>query len=242
VAAQTYRDFEHIVADGGSRDETMAIVERHRHERLSASSEPDRGIYDAMNKGLARATGDYVLFLNADDYLAGPESLGIAARQLGQHDVDLLFGDTRFVARDGRTPHRRYYSSRGFSPWWLKVGAMPPHPSMFLRRTLMQRLGGYDDSYRIAADFDFVARAVLRHKATFASLPVALTVFRMGGVSTAGLASKLAVNREVARSLTALGQRLAAVSAWLKLPLKLAQYRLHSSDHAIADWPPPPRT
>lgn len=228
VAAQTDVEFEHIVVDGGSRDDTMRIVKHRAGARLSAVSEPDDGIYDAMNKGLARATGEYVLFLNADDYLAGPDSLSRAAAALAASRADILFADTQFVADNGASRVRRRYSVRRFAPWWLRVGAMPPHPSMFLRRSLMHELKGYDTSYRIAGDFDLVARAILSRRASFTLLPEVLTHFRVGGVSTAGLRSKLVVNRECARSLRELGQPLASIAVFLRLPLKLAQYRLMS--------------
>jgi glycosyltransferase involved in cell wall biosynthesis len=226
VARQTGVDYEHIVVDGASRDDTMDVVQRHAHPRLSAVSEPDKGIYDAMNKGIARATGDYLLFLNADDYLARPDSLKLAADAIAQSGTDCLFADTRFVADEGRQPRRHLYSARRFSPWWLRIGAMPPHPSMFLRRSLMEELGGYDASYRIAGDFDFISRAILQRRATYATLPVVLTHFRVGGVSTSGLGSKLTLSREMARSLHHLGQPLSQVAVMLRFPLKLAQFAI----------------
>ena len=225
VARQTGVDYEHIIVDGGSRDGTMDVVHQHDHDRLSAKSEPDAGIYDAMNKGVARATGDYLLFLNADDYLARPDALALAAESLGLTDSDCLFADTQFVVNGGNTARQRLYSARSFAPWWLRVGAQPPHPSMFMRRALVRDLGGFDTSYRIAGDFDLVARAVLGRGASFAKLPVVLTHFRPGGVSTAGISAKLLLSRELARSLRALGQPLSRGAVWLRMPLKLFQFR-----------------
>lgn len=226
VARQTDVDYEHIVVDGASRDDTMEVVQRHNHPRLSAVSEPDKGIYDAMNKGIARATGDYLLFLNADDYLARPDSLKLAADAIARSGTDCLFADTRFVAGEGGQPRRQLYSARRFSPWWLRIGAMPPHPSMFLRRSLMEELGGYDTSYRIAGDFDFISRAILQHHATYTTLPMVLTHFRVGGVSTSGLQSKLTLSREMARSLQHLGQPFGHTAVLLRFPLKMAQFAI----------------
>ncbi len=225
VAAQQGVEYEHLIVDGGSRDETMAVVDRYRHDRLSAVSEPDRGIYDAMNKGVARARGDYLLFLNADDYLARPDSLKLAADALAETEADCLFADTQFVGPDGTTAGHRLYSARRFARWWLRVGAQPPHPSMLLSRSLVEALGGYDTSFRIAGDFDLVARALLRRRASFATLPVVLTHFQVGGVSTAGMGAKLALNRELAQSLRGLGQPFHRIAVLLRLPLKLLQYR-----------------
>lgn len=237
VAKQVDADYEHLVIDGGSTDPTMDIVRAHAHPRLHALSEGDEGIYDAMNKGLARASGDYVLFLNSDDYLAGPDRLHHVAKAVESANVDCLFADTQFVASDGRTLSRRLYSARGIARWWLAIGAMPPHPSMFLRRKLMQDMGGYDTRYRIAGDFDFVARAILRHQASFAHLPLVTTRFRAGGVSTAGAQAKIALNREVSCSLAALGYRATGARVLLRYPFKLAQYRSrHHSLSTDPDW------
>lgn len=225
VARQGGADYEHVVVDGGSRDATMDVVQRHAHSRLSARSEPDAGIYDAMNKGIARASGDYILFVNADDYLARNDALALAASRLAESGADCLFADTQFVGTDGRTARQRLYSAARFAPWWLRVGAQPPHPSMFMRRQLMCDLGGFDTSFRIAGDFDLVARAVLASGASFATLPQVVTHFRPGGVSTAGLHAKLTLNREIARSLRQLGQPLAGAAVWLRMPLKLLQFR-----------------
>lgn len=225
VARQTGVNYEHIVVDGGSRDSTMALVRQHDHDRLAATSEPDAGIYDAMNKGVARATGDYLLFLNADDYLARPDALALAADELAKTNADCLFADTQFVGKAGTPAKQRLYSARHFAPWWLRIGAMPPHPSMFVRRTLVRDLGGFDTSYKIAGDFDLITRAVLGAGASFTKLPLVLTYFRLGGISTDGLRSKLILNRELARSLRALGQPLSPITVWLRVPIKLLQLR-----------------
>jgi glycosyltransferase involved in cell wall biosynthesis len=115
VARQTGVNYEHIIVDGGSSDGTMDVVRQHDHDRLIAKSEPDAGIYDAMNKGVAQATGDYLLFLNADDYLARPDALALAAEKLGQTDSDCLFADTQFVVDGGNTARQRLYSARSFA-------------------------------------------------------------------------------------------------------------------------------
>jgi glycosyltransferase involved in cell wall biosynthesis len=224
VASQSFTDYEHIVVDGASKDDTMDVVEAHRHERLSAVSEPDKGIYDAMNKGLARATGDYVQFLNSDDFLTGSDALGIAAAAMRASGADCVFGDTRFIEGDEARPGRRYYSVQRFRRWWVRAGVMPPHPSMFVKRDLLLKLGGFDTSYRISADFDLVARALLAEKAGWVTVPHAITNFRTGGLSTSGLTTKMAISRESARSLKALGQPLAGLSVLGRFPMKLVQF------------------
>lgn len=223
VRGQSRQDFEHIVVDGGSTDGTMAVVNDFAHPRLRAVSEPDDGLYDAMNKGLGMAKGDYVLFLNSDDLLARADALALVAARLGEAGPDCLFADTDFVKADGVTRAGRLYSAKGFRRWWLRIGVMPPHPSMFMRRDLARQLGGFDTSYRIAADFDLVARAVLKAGCSWATLPVVTTKFRVGGISTSGLAATLTLSREFARSLRAIGQPLAYLAVQLRFPLKAMQ-------------------
>jgi glycosyltransferase involved in cell wall biosynthesis len=189
VAGQDWEDFEHIIVDGASTDGTMVIVEAHRHSRLRTVSEPDSGIYDAMNKGVALARGDYVQFLNSDDFLLRPDALSLVAARVEASGADCIFADTQFVAGVEARHGGRYYSARDFDLWWLRIGAMPPHPSAFMKRELMLKLGLFDTRYRLAADFDLIARALLREHASWTTLPCALVAFRSGGISTAGLSS-----------------------------------------------------
>ncbi len=226
VASQSFDDYEHIVVDGASRDGTLDLVRRHPDPRLRLISEPDDGFYDAMNKGARAARGDYVIFLNSTDYFCRSDALELAARRLDETGADCLFADTQFVEEDGVTERRRVYSVRRFRRWWLRIGAMPPHPSMFVRRTRLLESGGFDVRYRIAADFDLTARLLLDKRATWAVLPVSLTNFRVGGVSTSGLRAKATVSSESADSLRRLGQPFARLAVQLRFPLKLTQFRL----------------
>lgn len=238
VAAQDYEDFEHVVVDGSSRDGTVAAVRAMAHARLQWVSEPDRGVYDAMNKGLRLATGDYVIFLNSDDYFARADVLSLAARALSESGSDCLFGDTVFVREDGRALAGRIYSAKRFRPWWLRLGVMPPHPSMFVRRSVLLDLGGFDLSYGIAADFDLIARAILARACSWTVMPEVLTYFRVGGVSTRGLSSKLKLGQEMARSLGRLGQPLATVAVQGRFLMKSLQLRRRSRLGQLTVKPP----
>ena len=178
-----------------------------------------------MNKGLSLATGDYVQFLNSDDFLTRPDALSLVASRIEESGASCVFADTQFVVGVEARPGLRLYSARQFRRWWLRIGAMPPHPSSFVKRELMLRLGGFDTGYRLAADFDLIARALLLEKASWTSLPCAIVAFRTGGASTAGLSSKLILGREFARSLARLGQPFAPLLVLLRFPLKLRQLR-----------------
>jgi len=156
VLDQQWPEIEHIVIDGGSTDGTREILERFRPDLAALVSEPDKGIYDAMNKGLARARGEVVCFLNADDRYADPEVLSDVVRQMQMHRLDALVADVGFFrAEDPGRMIRRYRSDR-FSPKKLAWGWMPAHPGFFLRREVAQRVGMFKTDYRIAGDYEFV--------------------------------------------------------------------------------------
>lgn len=217
VAAQNHPDFEHVIVDGGSTDGTLELVESLRHDRLRLVTGPDDGIYDAMNKGLRLARGDYVGFLNADDFFAAPDALRTIA---GSAPADCIMAGTWLLDANG-TPRRYVYSARGFRRWWLTVGAMPPHPSFYARRTLLLSAGGFDTRFTVAADFDLIARLILGQGASWTVVPRLLTCFRQGGLSTAGPGATLRISKDKQESLRALGYRAAPARTLLRFPLRI---------------------
>lgn len=220
VAAQQDAEVEHIVIDGGSRDGTMAVVARYPHVDVVVS-EPDRGIYDAMNKGIARATGDAIGFLNADDYFCRDNALDL----IGQHlqSADVVMGDLVIIDSGSGRP-RRFYSSRAFSPWMLRFGYMPPHPTIYAKREVFDRLGGFNSDFRIAGDFDFVARLMFGEKGVrWQRVPHTLVAFRTGGASTRNLSAKLQMNREILRSLRDLQRSWGMTALYARYPFKVLQ-------------------
>ena len=240
VDRQDWPDVEHIVIDGASKDGTPELVRQLAHPRLRLISEPDEGHYDAMNKGLREATGEYVGFLNADDFFASPQSLTMIADTIRATNADCVLGDTAFVDKNGN-PKGRLYSTRGFGRWWLRIGAMPPHPSFYARTELLRAAGGFDTRYHIAADFDLIARLLLKGKASWARTRSVVSCFRIGGISTANASAKLAIGRELAASLNRLGQPFARFSVLLRLPIKLAQLAVlgRARPRLEANWPRP---
>ncbi len=220
VARQTGVEVEHVVVDGGSTDGTLEIVGKFPHVAKLVSG-PDKGIYDAMNKGLALATGDAVGFLNADDFFVRTDALRHLADALALAPV--VFGDLVVVdpARPGRV--RRYYSSRGFRTWMLRMGHMPPHPTVYVRRALLAQSGPFDDSFRIAGDFDLVTRLLLVHRASWVRVPNVLVAFRDGGASTRDMSAKIRMNREIHRSLSTNGLSWGRLALWARYPFKAWQ-------------------
>lgn len=162
VAAQSYAHREHVVIDGASTDGTVAVLEAHRDRQAVLVSEPDSGIYDALNKGIARATGEVVGFLHADDVYAGPEVLAHVAVAFADPAVAAVYGDLQYVRQDNPNQVVRHWRSTPFSPRRLAWGWMPPHPTLYVRREWYARIGGFDTRYRIAADYDCILRLFSR--------------------------------------------------------------------------------
>jgi glycosyltransferase len=183
VAGQSFRDIEHIVIDGASTDATLSRVHEKMHSRMRVVSESDEGIYDALNKGIALATGDVVGLMHSDDMFAHNRVLSLVADAFAASDVDAVYGDLDYVAADDPRRVIRHWRAGAFVPRLLGRGWMPPHPTMFLRRQIFERLGAYDTSYRIAADYDAVLRWLGPGKVRCAYIPEVLVKMRVGGES-----------------------------------------------------------
>lgn len=240
VLSQKSVDVEYIVVDGGSKDGTVDIIKEYADKTLNSQlstrnssfkwlSEPDKGMYDAINKGIKMATGDVVGILNADDVLANDETLAKIAAQFegrGKREegsIDALYADIRFV-KEGETVEAlrnaktvRYCSAARWKPWMFRFAAMVPHPSFYVRREWFERLGGYSLDYRICADFELELRYLYLAKLKAAYLPECVVVMRLGGASTAGWRSNVEINREDLRALRSHG-------IWSCLPLIYLKY------------------
>ena len=194
--AQKGVDLEYIVIDGASTDGTTDIVRKAKDAAQGRDfkfvSEPDRGLYDAINKGIRMATGDIVGILNSDDTFEDDRTLADIAAAFDD-SADAVYADIRFV-RGGNTV--RYYSARRWRPWMHRYGFMPPHPSVYIRRAVFERLGLYKTDYRISADFELMVRYFCRAGVRTRYLPRCVVKMSPGGLSTSGLRSKIQLNRE----------------------------------------------
>ena len=202
VLAQKGVDLEYIIVDGGSKDGTLDIIREYStcstcSTWLKYISERDNGMYDAINKGIKMATGDIVGILNADDMFESPETLAHIASAFAA-DVDAVYADIRFVKDDLKTTSR-YYSAKRWKPWMLQWGKMPPHPSVYIRRELFDRLGLYKLGYDIAADYELLIRYLRKAGIKTRYLNECVVRMRMGGKSTRGWKSFMTLNREIVR-------------------------------------------
>lgn len=196
VASQSYRDIEHIVIDGASRDGTLDVLRLRGSHVARVISERDGGIYEAMNKGLSLASGEYVGFLNADDMLFGPNVVSEIARAAGQPGIDAVFGDLLYVKQDRPEQVVRYWRSGSFSPERLRFGWMPPHPTLYVRRSRIDSLGPFASQLRIAADYDFILRCLSSPGIGAAYVPKVFVKMRVGGASNRSLRALFLKSRE----------------------------------------------
>ena len=202
VAEQRYPDVEYIVIDGGSTDDTRAKVQQFGGTVSRFVCEPDRGIYDAMNKGLRLASGDFVGFLNADDMFAGPDTLARMARAMA--DSDIVYGDLVYVDAVDTGRVVRHWRSGRFHPGRLPYGWMPPHPTFYVRHGGLGRLE-FDLRYRIAADYDFMLRHLSQPQARVAYAAEVLVRMRTGGASNRSLSALWRKSREDYQALRSNG-------------------------------------
>jgi len=223
VAEQSLSEVEHIVIDGASNDNTTEVVKLHGAHVAKFLSEPDSGIYDAMNKGLRLATGDVVGFLNADDRYADSGVLERVAAAMNEEGLDALFGDVAFFKGDDPQSIVRRYRSDRFHPRRLAWGWMPAHPAFFMRREIYQRIGPFRTDYRIAGDFEMMIRIFQDAHLRFRHMPEILVLMRSGGVSNAGWRNSITLNTEVLRACRENGIQTNMLKVLSKYPLKLLE-------------------
>lgn len=211
VAAQSYPHVEHIVVDGASTDATVAVARSTPGRVSTLISEPDDGLYHAMNKGIALATGDVIGFLNADDFYASTDVLECVAAQL-QGGTDSCYGDLCYVAQDDVSRVVRYWKSSNFAPGLFQRGWAPPHPTFFVKRSVYERLGGFKPEFGVASDVELMARYLEKARISTRYVPKILVNMRLGGASNRSLVGILRQNWQVRRALHSIGVRFSFVS------------------------------
>lgn len=221
VLSQEDCQLEYIVVDGNSTDDTNAVIEKYRDSIDVYISEPDSGIYDAMNKGLARASGDIVCILNSDDRYSSRYSLKYVLDEFSKDsELQLLFGDLNFLNFATSAVVRACRYER-FKPWMLRYGWMPPHPASFVRRSVYKEFGPYKLDYQISSDYEMFVRWLMVHKARWKHIKSVLVDMRTGGASTSGLKSSYILNMEIIKACKSNGIYTNIFMIMFKLPFKL---------------------
>jgi glycosyltransferase involved in cell wall biosynthesis len=215
---------EHIVVDGQSTDQTMQVVEQYRDALAQVVSEPDQGIYDAMNKGISLASGEVVGMLNADDYYPSLDILSRVARVFENPDIDACYGNLRYLDTDDPSRVVRYWQAGDYKPRQFYWGWMPPNPTFFVRRSVYEQYGLFNLALGSAADYEIMLRFLLTHGLKAAYIPEVLVHMRTGGVSNATLVNRLVANRMDAKAWEVNGLKPYPWTLWAKPVRKIGQW------------------
>lgn len=198
VKKQTYSNIEYIVIDGGSKDETISIIKKYEDLISYWVSEPDKGLYDAINKGINKATGDFIGIINSDDTFFENNTVEkIAEFLIENSELDAITGD---IVQHKDNKIIRKYSSSKWSPEKLKIGFMAPHPSIFIKTSLFSKYGNYKNGYRIAADYELIIRFFLKHKINYKYSNIITTSMATGGASSSGYKSYKIITQEIKKA------------------------------------------
>ncbi len=214
---------EIILVDGASTDGTLEAIAPFESKIGKVISEPDDGLYDAINKGIALASGDVIGILNGDDLYAHQNVLSLYDEAFRDPEIDLVYADLVFFSASQPHRVRRFYSSQQFHPKKLRVGWMPPHPTVFLRSTAYERVGYYRTDYQIAADYEFLIRAFLIHGLSYRRIASVVVRMQLGGLSTSGLKATYTLNREIIRACKDNGIHTSWPRILMKYPAKLRE-------------------
>lgn len=204
VLSQTYNDIEYIIVDGNSTDNTVEIIKSYEPQfkgRLRWISEPDKGLYDAMNKGIRMATGDVIGIINSDDFYHRKDVLSqVAEAFYSEKNIQCVYGDVRFIHPNNLDKTVRYYAAKNFQPKRFRFGFMPPHPTFFTYKSNFDKFGYYQIDYKIAADYELLIRFLYKNKLRYKYLHLDMLKMRMGGTSTSSLKSNYILNKEIVRA------------------------------------------
>lgn len=224
VTSQTYQDIEYIIIDGKSTDQTLSITEKYRSHINKFVSEPDSGIYEAMNKGLQIATGDIICFLNSDDFYESNKTIEQIAKRFKENRIDALFGGVSFFHKSNPSKVSRVYKFNHFNLSKFSYGWMPAHPATFIRKTLIKHNGLFDTSFQIAGDFDYLLRMFKNLKFNYECSKNIYVRMQMGGVSDQNLAAKMILNKEILFSCNKNGIKTNLLKILSRYPFKFAEY------------------
>ena len=215
VNRQSYPEVEHIVVDGGSTDGTVDLVRATASRSARVTSQPDEGIYDALNKGIARSTGEVIGFLHSDDFYPCHDILAAVGLALQDPSVKAVYGDLQYVRKDDTSKVVRHWRSQRFLPGLLEKGWMPPHPTLFVKRDAYERIGGFDLRFSISADYHSVLRLFRQNDFRFVYLPRILVKMRVGGASNRSMVNIILKSRQDLQALRETG-----VGGWWTLARK----------------------
>lgn len=224
VLAQTHPDIEYIIIDGASKDGTAGIIRKYKDKIAKFVSEPDKGIYDAMNKGLKLATGDIVGILNSDDFYADKFVLEKVAKKFQETGVNCLWGDLVYINRNDVDKIVRFWKSSEYGEGKFKNGWYPPHPAFFVKKEVYGKYGLFDLNFKIAADIEIMLRFLEKFKISSAYIPEILVKMRTGGTSAKNIKNIVKANIETYRAWKVNGLKINPLRILLKPLSKILQF------------------
>lgn len=224
VLHQDYPNIEYIIVDGSSTDKTLSIIDGYSNGIHKMLSEKDNGMYDAINKGLKMATGDIIGLLNSDDVLASKNVISRIVHCFHERGIDSLYGDLVYVEGEDTSKVHRYWKGAAYNRGSFHWGWMPAHPTFYLRREIVEELGGYETHYFSAADFEFMTRYLYKHRISSYYLPELIVKMRLGGMSNSSLKKRLRANRRDYLALKRNGVPFAFFASLVKPIRKLPQF------------------
>ena len=224
VAKQTHPDIEHIIIDGNSSDETLDIIKKFPHVQ-KVVSEKDKGIYDAMNKGITLASGDIIGIINSDDYYANERVIEKIAAAFNDQSIDMVYGDMQYIDKNNSSKIIRNWKAGEYSASAFYYGWMPPHPTLFVRKKIYDQVGLFNITLKSSADYELMIRLFVKHQFNSRYLPELLVKMRAGGFSNASFANRLRANKEDHLAWKLNGLRPAILTRFLKPIRKIFQFR-----------------
>jgi len=224
VAGQTYTNIEHILIDGVSKDGTLDVIKKNLNSRTFFFSAPDKGIFDALNKGLKKSSGNIISVLNSDDYFANENIISEVVNIFLETGCEIIYGDVGFFkSKDFKVVRR--FNSGFFTPDKLQYGFQPAHPAMFINKSIYDEYGGYETGFKIAGDFEFIARIFSTRKISSFYFKKILIHMRSGGVSTSfNLKSKILLNREILLACRKNGVKTNLIKILYRYFFKISEY------------------
>jgi glycosyltransferase involved in cell wall biosynthesis len=224
VLAQDYAEMEYFIIDGASIDNTLTIVNEYRDRITKVISEKDGGIYFALNKGISLASGEVIAFLHADDVYASKTVISDIMKKFKESGSDAVYGDLQYVERENTGKVVRNWISGKYRDGIFLEGWMPPHPAFFLKRTCYMKYGGFNTTFRTAADYELMLRMLHKHKVSVSYIPEVIVNMRIGGVSNASISNRFKANREDKRAWIVNGLKPGMLTLIRKPLSKLLQY------------------
>lgn len=225
ILAQTYKDIEHIVVDGGSTDGTLQIINQYNHHNKKVIISERSGIYKSMNLGIKAASGEIITILNSDDIYQNENSISDVMESISKcPNKSVFLGDVVYFKNTSFFNIYRYYKSKHFKRWHLKIGLMPPHPPSFIRKNIYTKYGLYYENFKIASDFEIFLRFIYKNKLDFKILNQIIVRMRMGGISGKNFKSYIISTKEILKSFELNKLKTSIFKILLRLPPKIFQY------------------